>query len=229
MTSLMRRTEPWSVHPGWGIFVDLTPPELLTSRRIRLLRKGIVSALAVVVVLCAGGYVLAARQRSTTETGLANAQLQTTQLQTQAHRYDDVTQIQGTVKQVQAQIADALHGDVAVDQLIARIRGALPKNMTIRQVAVSLSLAGVNDGTGTAATGTIDQNGHSRIGTITLSGDSSAIDDLSAFVDRIGAIRGAVDVVPTSNTRSDQGVQYTLSLGFDDQLLTHEFDAKGGK
>jgi hypothetical protein len=35
--------------------------------------------------------------------------------------------------------------------------------------------------------------------------------------------------VPTSNTRSDQGVQYTLSLGFDDQLLTHEFDAKGGK
>ena len=29
----------WSTMPGWGIVADLTPPELIASRRLRLLRK----------------------------------------------------------------------------------------------------------------------------------------------------------------------------------------------
>ena len=46
--------------PGWGIVADLTPPELIAARGLRVLRKRIVAALVVIVLLCAGGYVWAA-------------------------------------------------------------------------------------------------------------------------------------------------------------------------
>ena len=32
---------PWSVMPGWGVVVDLTPPELIDLRRLRGLRRAI--------------------------------------------------------------------------------------------------------------------------------------------------------------------------------------------
>ena len=42
MTTLLKRSDPWTVQPGWGIHVDLTPPELLTARQLRTVRRAVV-------------------------------------------------------------------------------------------------------------------------------------------------------------------------------------------
>jgi Tfp pilus assembly protein PilN len=232
MTTLIRPNEPWSVHPGLGIFVDLTPTEVVNSRQLRVLRKVIVSALVAVMALFLGGYLLAIRSRSSAESALADAQTRTTVLQAQADKFADVTRIGQAVTRIRTQIAKQLTADVAIDSLMNKVRASLPRDMTIRQVSLTISLAGVAGSKAPAAGTTIDASGHTRIGTITLSGTGHTIDDLSEYVDRLKVIAGVVDVVPTSNATSGSGsgVEYSLSFGLDDRLLSHRFDVtKGGK
>lgn len=104
MTTVLEAPQLWSTMPGWGIVADLTPPELIESRRLKALRKLIVAGLVAVLVLCAGGYELARLQRSSAQGALDRTSERTTQLQAQVSRYSGVTRIQGTVAQVQSTI-----------------------------------------------------------------------------------------------------------------------------
>jgi len=230
MTALLKRSDPWTVQPGWGIFVDLTPPELLNARQLRTVRRAVVSGLVAVVLLLAGTYFVAARDRSSAEDELANAQLAVTQLQQQQHKYAGVTEIQGKLVQIRGQIAGLLHGDVAVDSLLATIGTAQPADVKLQTVSVTISAAGVAGAQAQApGASTIDVTAHARIGTVTLNGTTSRMDAVSTFVDRLSGIPGVLDVVPTSNSQGADGGQFTVTLGLDDRLLTHHFDVKGGK
>ena len=63
-----------------------------------------------------------------------------------------------------------------------------------------------------------------------MDGTAPSMDVVSRYVDRLTATKGLLDVVPTSNSRGGSGVQFKITLGLDDQVLTHRFDAsKGGK
>lgn len=229
MTALARPTEPWAVQPGWGIHVDLTPPELLNSRQLRILRKIIVTAVVAVVVLCAGGYVLATRDRSDAQSKLDAARLRTSQLLNDVTKYSTVTTIENRGTQIKSQIAALMTADVALPEIVSRIGGALPNGVAITNATTTISLAGVN-GSATAGPTTDITSGHRRIGDVKLTGTASSLDAVSIYVDRLQAIKGIVDVVPTSNTHDDQGVQFTISLGLDDRLLSHRYDvSKGGK
>jgi Tfp pilus assembly protein PilN len=231
MSTMVAPQKLWSAMPGWGIYADLTPPELVNSRRLKSLRKVIVVALVALLVLCAGGYVLAARKSSAASNALADVQLRTSQLQGQAHKYSGVTQLQGTVTQVQTQIATLMSGDVDLVKLIGQLRSTLPATMTIKQEAVTISVAGVA-GAATSNSGNgLDTSGHPQIGTVTLSGAAKSIDDLSAYTDALKSIPGITNVLPLSNATDSNGVQYSLSLGLTDLLLSHRFDTSknGGK
>jgi len=231
MTALLRRNDPWTVQPGWGIFVDLTPPELLKARQLRTVRRAVVSGLIAVVLLLAGAYFVADRDRSAAEDELANAQLGITQLQQRQNKYAGITQIKGTLLQVHSQIAGLMHGDVALDSLLGIIGAAQPAGVKLQTVSVTISAAGVAGAQAQplGAASTIDVTTHARIGTVTLNGTTNRMDAVSTFVDRLSTIPGLLDVVPNSNSQGNAGGQFTVSLGLDDQLLTHHFDVKGGK
>jgi hypothetical protein len=226
MTTLVRHAEPWVVQPGWGIHVDLTPPEVVSSRHVRVLRNLIVSVLVAVVLICAGGYFFAANQRSTAEDAFAAAQTQNLQLAHQAAKpeYTSVTRVRGALKEVQAQLATLMKGDVELDRVFTVMGSTLPRGATFASVTVNISLTGVTQGVaGASAVG-----GHARIGDVRLTGSARTVDDVSVLVERLQHVVGLVDVVPNSNTRSVEGVQFDISLGLDDRLLSHRFDLKGG-
>ena len=61
MTTHAQPNQPWNGMPGWGIVADLTPPELIASRHLKVLRKWIVLGLVVLVLACVAGYVSTAR------------------------------------------------------------------------------------------------------------------------------------------------------------------------
>jgi hypothetical protein len=211
--------------PGWGIVVDLTPPELIASRHLKVLRMMIVAGLVAILALCAGGYVLAARKHSAAASALSDVQARTTELQAEAAKYAGITKIQGTVGQMQGQIAKLMGNDVDVVKLMARIRTDLPESMTISQETATITAAGTANG-GTAKPGVgLDASGHLGIGTVTISGAGRSLDDLPMYVDKLAAIPGVVDVVPLSNVADDKGVQYSVSLSLTDELLSHRFDA----
>jgi hypothetical protein len=224
MSTMVAPQKVWSTMPGWGIYADLTPPELVNSRRLKSLRKAIVAALVALLVLCAGGYVLAARKHAAASGELDSVQAQTAQLQANASRYAVVTKIQGTVTDVQAKVATLMSGDVDLVKLIAQIRSSLPPTMTIKQEAVTITIA-ASAGAQASASGTgLDTSGRPQIGTVTVSGAAKSMDDLSVYVDALKVIPGVVDVLPLSNVTDATGVQYNLSLGLTDVLLSHRFD-----
>jgi hypothetical protein len=233
MTTLTRPREIWSTMPGWGISVDLTPPELIASRQLKVLRKFIVLGLVAVLLLCAGAFVLAGRKHSAASAALEKVQIRTAQLESESHKFGGVTRLQGTVTQVQAQIAKLMGDDVDLVALMGRIRGVLPSTMTISQELVTITLAapGVANGGGSGSGNGLDTSGAVGIGNIKIAGTGRTLDDLSVYVDKLARIPGVIDVVPTSNVLDKKGVQYSVALGMTDLLLSHRFDLSknGGK
>jgi hypothetical protein len=214
---LTRSAEVWNSMPGWGIVADLTPPELIKSRELKVLRKLIVTILAALLVLCVGGYVLAAGKHSAADASLRDVQARTGALNAETHKYVGVTKLKGTVTEVQNQIATVMAGDVDLTKLMGQIRSSVPAAMSIKQLALVLTPLGV-------AGGGLDTSGRMHIGTVTISGAGRTLDDLSAFVDKLKVLPGVVDVLPGSNLLDGGGTQYSLTLSVTDALLSHHFD-----
>lgn len=214
--------------PGWGIAADLTPPELNNSRELKTLRKWLGAGLAVLLVACLVGFVLAKRQQSAAAAALSQVQGQTSQLQSGARKYAGVTQLQGSVTQIQAQIATLMGSDVDLVKLMGRLRSTLPAPMTISSEAVTISLAGAAAAPAGAPVGTA-ASGVATIGAVTISGTGRTLDNLANYIEKLQGIPGVVDVNPTTNTISGKVTHYSLSLNLTSAVLSHRFDvAKTG-
>lgn len=212
----------WSAMPGWGIAADLTPPELINSRQLELLRRWLGAGLAALLVVCVGGYFFAARQHSSASQALDQVQTRTLELHSGVRKYAGVTKIQGTVTEVQTQIATLMSGDVDLVKLMGLIRRSLPSTMTISSESVTLSLPAV---AGTAgSTSGLDTSGLASIGTVTVAGTGRTLDNLPVYVDQLAALTGVVDVVPTTNVNAKSGTQYSVTLGLTSALISHRFD-----
>jgi hypothetical protein len=218
----------WNSMPGWDIAVDLIPPELVNARRLTVLRKLMAAGIIALLVLCAGGYYLAARDNASAAADLAAVQDQTARLQAEGRQYASVVSIQGSVRQVETQIARVMSGDVDLVALMRAVQSSLPTTMTIGQESITISVAAVAGGAGATPSGGLDTSGRPRIGTITLTGTGQTLTDLSKLVDNLTAVPGLVDVLPISNTASDTGTQYNLTIGLTNELLSHRFDVGAG-
>jgi Tfp pilus assembly protein PilN len=229
MTStLTRSAQPWVVQPGWGIHVDLTPQELVTTRQVKVLRKLVVSALVAVLLIVAGGWFLAHRAHSAAADKLAAAQLASSQIAHKAAQpeYTSVTQIQSALEQANGQLATLMKGDVLIDKLALEMAAALPKGASYSSLSVSISAAGVNAPPATPSV--TPDGGHQRVGSVQLAGTAASVDDVSSLVERLQSVSGLVDVVPTSSTKQDAGVNFQITVGLDDRVLSHRYDVKAG-
>lgn len=228
--AVVDRPALWTTRPGWGIAADLTPPELINARQLAALRKLMAAGLVLLVLACAGGYYLAARDNSASAAELAAAQGRTDQLQSVGRSYSSVVAIQGSVAQVQAEVAEVMGADVDLVKLMAALESNLPKTMVITQESITISTAGAVAAAGVTAGSGLDTSGLPRIGTISISGTGKALDDLSDYIDHLQTVAGLVDVLPVSNTASTAapGTQFGLTMGLTNALLSHRFDV-GGK
>jgi hypothetical protein len=229
MTITMERAGLWETRPGWGIAVDLTPIEVVNTRKVRSLKKMIVALLGLVLVLCFGATAKTILDKVDAQDSYDAAQASTATLQSQATQYEDVTAMQTTIAQLGAQVSTLMANDVDFVNLMARIRTALPPGVTIDNESVALALqpaaAAADAATDPAATAAADPAAPGAIiGTVTLSGSGTAIKDLSAFVANLIRLKGVVDVVPTSTTKTESGMDYSLSLNVTDTNYTHRFD-----
>ncbi|HEV7206661.1 MAG TPA: hypothetical protein VGN18_18795 [Jatrophihabitans sp.] len=216
----------WSSMPGWGIVADLTPPELILTRRLRKLRRYILIALAFVVLFCALGYVYAAQQSSSAADDLDAASAQTTQLQHAANKYGGITRIESAVSSIKGQVGSVMATDVDIAGLNASIAGSLPQHMTLQSVSISVTKPG-----STQSVSTTDASGHTIVGMVTVTGQGRTLDDLPDFVDRLSRITGVVNVLPGTNNAQGGQTVFGLTFAITDQLYTHRYDAssKGAK
>ncbi len=224
MTAVIDRSELLShgdSMPGWNIVADLTPPELINARRIGALRRRIVTALIFVVALCGAGYVYAMRQSSAAAVGADAASAQTADLTRAGAKYAGITRIESTVAGIRAQVAGVMKDDVDVAHQIAAIRAALPPSMSIQNLTLTIT---ADAAATTGAPVGLDASGHAEIGTVTITGSGRRLDDLPAFVDRLVATPGVVNVLPSSNQVSSGSAQFNLTFSLTDKLFTHRYD-----
>jgi hypothetical protein len=219
MTATIERTGLWQIRPGWAIAVDLTPVEIVNTRKVRSLKKVIVAGLALVVLLCVGATFMALLAQADAQESYDAAQANTADLQARAAKYADITAMKTTIAQVEAQVSTLMANDVDFVNLMARIRIALPPGVTIDNEAVALAQQAPADAAAAPAT-----PGTTVIGTVTLSGSGGAIKDLAPFVTTLIGLEGVVDVVPTSTSKTETGMEYTLTLNITDAIYTHRFD-----
>lgn len=223
-----RAVEPWSAMPGWGIFADLTPPELLALRQLKGLRKTLLIVLLVVVLACVGGYGYAMHQHSTAAAAYDRAQAQTSSLTAQQSKYSDVTRLRTTTAGINTQIASAMANDVDFAAFLGKVRAALPGSLSLTSVTMT-----TNPGTGTTAAGSggavsLATGAGTRIGTVSLVGTGQSLADLSGFVTALAALPGVVDVLPSSNTAAANATTFNVTFGVTDALYTHRYAVKAG-
>ena len=69
-----------------------------------------------------------------------------------------------------------------------------------------------------------------HIGSITVNGVAKRLTDLPAYVDRLSAVKGIVNILPTTNEVSSNKVQFAVTFDLNDALYSHRYDATtGGK
>jgi len=231
--TLDRPTQTWATRPGWGIAVDLTPGEVVQARNVKIHQRLIGLALLVLVALVAGVVLLVQDARSSAEDDYANAQLKTTQLTAETQQYAVLTTMQRIIDDTATQASTLMAQDVDFVNLMARIRTALPPELELTTATVTLSppvqaAAPAADGT-TAPVPT----GPQIIGSVTLAGTGGKIRQVTPFVSVLNHLRGVVDVIPTSIGKSEDGINFTLTMNITDELYTHRYDvapaaAQGG-
>ena len=224
MTTLTTPEQIWNTMPGWGIVADLTPPELIASRRLKVLRKLLVACLSVLVVLLALGYGYVRLQAHSAANSLADANLRTMQLRAEQSKYSTVVRVQGAIDGVETVTSRLLSSDVDLAALLGALRQPLPASMSMNSVSLTISQAGAGAAAASKSTNSLDTSGHQGIGKVQLEGNSQSVDDLAAYVSALQQVPGVVDVVPGSNTVSGGTVTWSLTCSVTDQLISHYFD-----
>jgi Tfp pilus assembly protein PilN len=215
--TMERPTSTWEARPGWGIAVDLTPREVVQARQVKVHKRLIALGLVLVLAVCAGLALITFDSRSSAEEAESAAELQTTQLTAETNKYSVLTTMQRVIDQVQTQVATLMADDVDFVNLMARIRTALPKELTLDNASVVLT-APVPAAGGTVVTGP------QTIGTVSLAGTAGRIRDVTPFVAALNQLRGVVNVVPQSVSKTEDGVTFTFTMNITDELYTHRFD-----
>jgi hypothetical protein len=222
------RVDLWSAIPGWGIAANLIPSELIAARRLKSLRRLLAGGIALLLLVGGVGYYLAAIEKSSAAADLVTAQDQTAQLLEQSRGYGEVVAIQGSINEVNTQLAQVMTADVDLSALMGELTTSLPKSMIITQESITINLAAAAGGaTDPAAISGLDTSGLPRIGTITIGGNGQTLDDLADYTDRLSTINGLVDVLPVSNNANASGTDFHVAAGLTDAALSHRFNVGG--
>jgi len=226
--SLAKPKEIWNTMPGWGIVANLTPHELIVARRIQSIRKYLIIGLVALVLVLGGLYGWAWSKSNAATTDLNAEQDRSTMLSAQQSKYGAVTKLQHSIDTIGSQIATLMTADVDMSGTVAAVRAALPDQMSLNSITVTISKASVSVGNKSNGTtpGSLNTTGHQVIGNIVLIGRAPSIDAVARYVTALRKVDGITDVIPTSNSGSSGN--FNISLSLTDVVLSHRFDVKDG-
>jgi Tfp pilus assembly protein PilN len=230
MSTLLEQEPDWNVAPGWDIHADLTPPEVATGRRLRLVRRVVIVGFAVFVALAALAYVAVWDEGHRAASDLSRQQATTSDLQAQKQKYVNVTEIKGSIAEVRQQLAGLMSADVDFTALLGSLRSSLPAGMKISQIQVSVNplTQDLSSGSNAAGGASLDTSGHRRIGTITVNGSATTFTGLAKYAAALRNIDGVIDVDPQNNLSDASGFQFTVLMTVTDSRLSHRFKSGVG-
>ena len=204
-----------------SVFASLLPDEIVDARRGRKVRRVIVAALVVLVLIIAGLTFMAKRQTASAQSSLNTVQDKGTTLLHQQAKYTPVVTAQAKSSAIEKQLTTLMSGDVDWTKLMAAINAAAPAGISITNltgnVSTSTAAAGASAGAGALTTAS------ESIGTMTLAGTSTDQNGVASYLDALAKVPGIAVPYPAGVTAVDGG-----SFSFSASLII-TVAAKGGR
>lgn len=166
--------------------VNLMPPEIAERAALRQLKGGCAAALALAVVVVGGLYFQAHTGVTTANQGLAAAQAQQAQVQSEVTRLQPVAAAYAAVQAAKAQVAEALSGEIRWSAKLDDLSLSVPANVWLTSMNVAAGSATPAAPAGGAASG----YGTPGIDTITFQGVASSRNDVATWLERLVVEKG---------------------------------------
>jgi Tfp pilus assembly protein PilN len=203
--------------------VNLLPPEVRAARGLKTVKRLLVMALVLVVLLCAASWVFARNDKSNAADGLSAAQAKTAQLKTEENKYAEVPQVLGLLASATKARALGTSTEVLWSPYYQAITAVLPAGVSL----VTLQVTPITPVTGPPAAGSPLQA--PSVGQIQFTGRSKTLPDTAAWIDALNSVPGLGDAwVSTALIQGDSATasyyNVTAAVQVRQSAFAHRFD-----
>lgn len=205
--------------------VNLLPPEVRAARGLQSIKRWLVIALLLVVVLCALAWMYAQSVASSAESDLQAAQQETARLTVEQTKYAEVPLVQRQLAESERAVQIGMSTEVLWTDYLNAIAAVLPEDVSIDTIGVSGATPM------TAPVAPADPLQAPSLGQVAFGARSVAVPDTAELIDALNSIPGFSDAFVTSvRTESDEvsGVFYAIqaTVQYDTTALSERFEPK---
>jgi Tfp pilus assembly protein PilN len=213
------------------IVANLLPAEIVESRRVRRVRRIVLSAVAAFVVLLAVWYGLASHQTSTARGSLSTAEDNVARLQQQQRAFTDVVKTQADSQAIRAQLAALLAEDLQWSRLLSALQDVAPTGVQVTGVSGALTAetggaGGSGSAGGSAGVRLPNTSGEKPIGTLTVTGTGTSKSTVAEYVDALAKVSGFASPLLGDAILQDGVLQFTVRLDITESALSGQYTSK---
>jgi Tfp pilus assembly protein PilN len=180
--------------------VNLLPPEIAESRRLRRIQIGLGAAVLGAVGIVALLYVGAANSVSTAQDNLQAATAEHSSLQTETVKYQGVTAVYARAAAAQAMLTEAMGQEVRYSQFLNDLSLSVPQSVWLKNV--TFTQAGPAAGVGTSP----------GIGSVSFTGIGFSHDDVAVWLESLATQKGYTNPYFSSSTEALIGTRKTVNF-----------------
>jgi Tfp pilus assembly protein PilN len=175
--------------------VNLLPPEILESARLRRVRAGLAAGLVGVVGAVAVLYAGAAGSVADAGQTLEAATARQAQLRSETTRYADVDGVYARTAAAREMLAQAMGQEVRYSELLDDLSLTVPDRVWLTSIEVTQA---------PAASG--------GLGTVTFTGSGTSHDDVAAWLESLSEHEALADAAFSSSTATTVGSRRTVAF-----------------
>jgi Tfp pilus assembly protein PilN len=202
--------------------VNLLPPEIAEKRRARMLQAGMGAAVAVAVVGVGAAYLMAHSSATSAKTDYANAQQETTRLNTQVTQFAGDETLRAQLTAEQTMLSTAMGQEIQWSHYLNDLTLRIPNNVWVTQL--SLTEGGANGAAAGASNG--------GIGSISVTGTAFTHDDVAAWLDSLAKEKGYTNAYFSNSAETFIGsqpvVNFTSSADLTSDALSGRYTRPAG-
>jgi Tfp pilus assembly protein PilN len=218
MSTVMTTKAATTERPLIRVVADLLPDEVLDARRVRHVRRRVMLALVVLVLLMGGWDVYARMQTSKAQTDLTKIQNQTVGLRAREGSFAHLSAVQGETAAITDQLRKLTTSDLAWSSLLRTLNAQAPPGLAVTNVSGAMFAGGTGtrtttqSGTASGGTGALDGSGQPPVGTLTVTGTATDERVIASYLDALGRVKGLAVPFLTNLGVQDGHLSFTANL-----------------
>ena len=208
--------------------VNLLPSEVTAGRKLQSIKKLLLAALLVVVLVATLAYAGALWMANSAAADLADVQAETARLQEEKAQYSEVPVVLGAIKEAESARQQGMAGEILWPDYLEALRAVTPPGVSYDSMTVAVGTPGqpyAGSANPLAATDTIGQ--------VSFTARSTTLPDTASWIDAIQGVKGMSDpwFSSASLTESEGVIYYQVEATVDllPTALSGRFDPEEGQ